>query len=130
MMSVPAVAAVLRHNNSILFLHRLKKPEPGTWALPGGKIDFGESPENALLRELNEELGINAIIGKLLGVTSFVDAISSTHWISPIYLVTSWTGTPSIQEPDKHDSLIWVSRTALPSPLMTPTAQVFAWDSF
>jgi 8-oxo-dGTP diphosphatase len=125
--SQPAVAGVLMQENKILFLHRKKSPEPGTWALPGGKIDFGETPVAALIRELREEIDIAAEIGPLVGVTSFVDALSGIHWISPIYRVSLWQGTPRIQEPDKHDGLIWADVHALPAPLMTPTREALGF---
>jgi 8-oxo-dGTP diphosphatase len=127
--SQPAVAAVLLRESQILFLHRKTSPEPGSWALPGGKIDFGETPEEACVRELAEELGILATVDALLGITSFVDAPSGIHWISPIYLVTQWHGEPCIQELEKHGAMLWTSLDALPQPLMTPTAQVVIWDS-
>jgi ADP-ribose pyrophosphatase YjhB (NUDIX family) len=113
----------------ILFLHRKKSPEPGTWALPGGKIDFGETPVAALIRELHEELGIAATIGALVGVTSFVDKPSGIHWISPIYLVSAWEGVPDIQEPHKHAALDWFAPSALPHPLMTPTREAMGFLS-
>ncbi len=125
--SQPAVAGVLLRDDKILFLHRKKMPEPGTWALPGGKIDFGETPVAALVRELREEIGIEADVGSLIGVTSFVDAPTGIHWISPIYLVPSWRGDPHIQEPEKHGGLVWASLDALPNPLMTPTTEALSW---
>lgn len=128
--SQPAVAGVLLREAKILFLHRKKNPEPHSWALPGGKIDFGENPVDALIRELREEIGIEAEIGALIGVTSFVDAASGIHWISPIYLVPRWRGEPTIQEPEKHGDLVWASQDALPHPLMTPTAQVLSWHPY
>jgi 8-oxo-dGTP diphosphatase len=125
--SQTAVAGVLRRDNKILFLHRKKNPESRTWALPGGKIDFGENPIDALIRELREEIGIEAEIGALIGVTSFVDMPSGIHWISPIYFVPVWRGEPAIQEPDKHGQLLWAAPSALPAPLMTPTREAMGF---
>jgi 8-oxo-dGTP diphosphatase len=125
--SQPAVAGVMIQENKILFLLRKKSPEADTWALPGGKIDFGETPIQALHRELEEELGIEATIGKLIGVTSFVDRPSAVHWISPIYLVPAWRGTPVLQEPHKHAEMTWFAPTQLPAPLMTPTREAMGF---
>ncbi len=125
--SQPAVAGVLRRADKLLFLHRRKNPESGTWALPGGKIDFGETPVAALARELREEIGIDAQICALIGVTSFVDVPSNIHWLSPIFLVTHWQGEPRIQEPEKHGGLVWASLDRLPHPLMTPTTEALSW---
>ena len=63
---IPVVAAMIRKNDEVLLGQR--PPEgslPGVWEFPGGKIEAGESPEEALNRELNEELGIDADIGDL-----------------------------------------------------------------
>lgn len=62
------VAAIIEHNHKILIARR--KPEKkfgGLWEFPGGKIEQHEEPEVALARELTEELGINAKIGKFIG---------------------------------------------------------------
>lgn len=62
------VAAIIEHNHKILIARR--KPEKkfgGLWEFPGGKIEHHEEPELALTRELTEELGIKAKIGKFIG---------------------------------------------------------------
>lgn len=54
----------------ILFLKRTKPPFEGYWALPGGKIDFGEHPEETAVREIKEETGIDAKVVNIRGVLS------------------------------------------------------------
>lgn len=57
---VPAVIAVVIHEDQVLLVRRANPPDAGLWGFPGGKIAFGESLEAAALRELREETGIVA----------------------------------------------------------------------
>jgi 8-oxo-dGTP diphosphatase len=61
------VAAVVRRGDAILITRRPDRPgKPGQWEFPGGKVEGGESEEDALRRELCEELGCDAAVGPLL----------------------------------------------------------------
>lgn len=107
---IPVSAGILIKDNMILVGQR---PEShtlaGLWEFPGGKIELGESPEQALARELNEELGIVAEIGGL--------KIACTHSYSDVgivilfYEVLFWKGEPKIQH---HINLKWVKPADLP----------------
>ena len=63
----PVVAGVLRRDGRYMLARRLRGAEAGLWEFPGGKLERGESPEQALERELREELGINVRVGMLIG---------------------------------------------------------------
>ncbi|MEO0206932.1 MAG: NUDIX hydrolase, partial [candidate division WOR-3 bacterium] len=66
---VPSVAGfIMNSNDEILLIKRGAEPEKGKWALPSGFIEPNETPEQAVLRELKEETGLNGIIKKMLGV--------------------------------------------------------------
>ncbi len=64
---LPATASIIINNNKILLVKRKVDPCKGEWALPGGFIEVGENPEEACLRELKEETGLNAEIDKIIG---------------------------------------------------------------
>lgn len=67
----PTVAAIIKNKeNKILFTKRSIKPYFGWWDLPGGFINYGENPEEALSREIREELGVDIKIKKIIGVFS------------------------------------------------------------
>lgn len=68
MKSIPAASALIRRGNEILLIQRRYPPGKGKWALPGGVVEQGESPEQAAVREIKEELGIEIQIKKLIGV--------------------------------------------------------------
>lgn len=66
-------AIPLRNGDEVLLLQRSMKEKfmPGAWGLPCGKIDYGEELENAVLRELKEEAGIEGQVNRLLGYSTF-----------------------------------------------------------
>ena len=92
---LPATCVVAMDNRQrILLVKRSATPETGHWFLPGGFMEPGESPEQAALRELEEQTGLRGKIETLLGVTTApADAIESILMIG--YLVTQVTGVPT-----------------------------------
>ncbi|MFV0412006.1 MAG: NUDIX domain-containing protein, partial [Oscillospiraceae bacterium] len=73
-----AVKAFLVHGNRALLVRRSPSAHysPGLWEYPGGKIEFGETLQQALEREISEETGLNATVGQLLYATTFFTGIS------------------------------------------------------
>lgn len=63
---IPAVTAVVIHDNKVWLVQRGKEPNKGRWGLPGGKIELGETITEAALRELKEETNITAQAGQIL----------------------------------------------------------------
>ncbi|MFW5737513.1 MAG: NUDIX domain-containing protein, partial [Spirochaetota bacterium] len=67
-----STAALIRHGDRLLFVRRPPGGDlGGLWELPGGKVDDGERPEEALLRELREELGVVGRVGDAVGEARF-----------------------------------------------------------
>lgn len=64
----PVVSILLHHDGKILMLQRANEPLKGYWCLPGGYLNYDETPEEAVIRELKEETGIECKIGRLIGV--------------------------------------------------------------
>lgn len=63
---IPAVAAVVIHDDNVLLVCRGQEPNKGRWGFPGGKIEVGETIAEAALRELEEETGVRAKVGNTL----------------------------------------------------------------
>lgn len=103
----PVVAGALRLKNGLWLMH--KRPEEkqhgGLWEFPGGKVEQGESPENALIRELAEELGIGVKAQHCIP-TGFAAAPlenNPTPVLLLLYIVTQWSGVPAALEGGKVD---------------------------
>jgi 8-oxo-dGTP diphosphatase len=77
----------------------------GLWELPGGKIEHGEGPEDALVRELKEELGIEIATADLKPLIFASHAYPDFHLLMPVYLCARWRGTLAAQE---GQDLLWV----------------------
>ncbi len=101
---IPVVAAFIRKEDKVLLGKRPDGLLAGVWEFPGGKIEAGEAPEQALRRELREELGVEAEIGEL--------RIANTHLygekavIVMFYDVIFWKGEPKTKH---HHELKWVT---------------------
>ncbi|RLI05849.1 NUDIX hydrolase [Candidatus Bathyarchaeota archaeon] len=73
-----ASSTLIEQNGKILLIKRKYEPGTGKWALPGGLVEFGETVEEAAIREAKEETGLNIKIKKLLGVYNLITRIKST----------------------------------------------------
>ncbi|MDJ0572861.1 MAG: NUDIX domain-containing protein [Pleurocapsa sp. MO_192.B19] len=120
------VGAVLIEEKQILLLQRLKQPEAGHWSIPGGAVEFGETIEDALKRELKEELSINVEIVSLLGVTNHILPQSEAHWVSPVFLVKIVSGNPRNVEENKHKALRWFKIKQLPESITLTTSNAIS----
>lgn len=101
---IPVVAGFLKKDGRILVGQRPENNSlAGLWEFPGGKIELGESPEEALARELSEELGIEANIGELkLSVTHSYNDVGI---VILFYEVLYWKGEPKAKH---HLMLEWI----------------------
>ena len=101
---IKVVAAIIKRDDLFLIARRAKhKDHPGKWEFPGGKIDKGETPENALERELFEEFGISAITGR------FLTSVQHDYKTFKIKLLAYETSiTEDRFNLTDHDKIAWV----------------------
>ncbi|KKS66113.1 MAG: MutT/nudix family protein [Parcubacteria group bacterium GW2011_GWA1_42_7] len=97
----------------------------GAWTMPGGKLHFGETPEEGACREVLEEIGvkINSRRLKLISVSN--DMVSDAHFITLGFRYPSFKGSPKVMEPDEIVEWRWFNPKALPSPMYFPSERVF-----
>ena len=89
----------------------------GLWEFPGGKVEAGERPEQALIRELDEELGIKVAEACLAPLTFASHAYDDFHLLMPLYVCRRWQGTPRARE---GQSFAWVRPARLADYPMPP----------
>ncbi len=102
---VAAVALVDRDGRVLIARRPEGKPMAGLWEFPGGKVDAGETPETALIRELDEELGIQVPARCLAPLTFASHGYDEFHLLMPLYVCRNWDG---IVTPREGQELKWV----------------------
>lgn len=119
------VGAVILRDSKILLLLRKKAPESGCWTIPGGKVEFGETVEEAILREVKEEINAEGKIIAPLGVTNHILKEEGTHFVSPRFLV-ELLEEPENMEPESHEDMKWFPIDNLPENVTMTTQKALA----
>jgi 8-oxo-dGTP diphosphatase len=114
---VAAVALVDADGRVLLAQRPAGKSMAGLWEFPGGKVDPGETPESALIRELAEELGIDVAASCLAPLTFASYSYPDFHLLMPLYVCRKWTGIPAARE---GQVLAWVRPARLADYPMPP----------
>jgi len=111
-------AVIQRADGAVLLVQRGRPPEQGHWGLPGGKVDFMEKVEDAVVREIQEETGLQVRVERLLCVVDHFEPALGQHWVAPVYLVrVPATAQAERREPEAILALAWFQPDALPAPL-------------
>lgn len=119
-MSILLVSAValIDADGKILLAQRPEgKSMAGLWEFPGGKVEKGETPEQALIRELQEELGIDTWASCLAPLTFASHAYETFHLLMPLFACRKWDGIPQSRE---GQTLKWVRASELRDYPMPP----------
>ena len=113
-----AAAALIDVDGRVLICQRPEgKQLAGLWEFPGGKVEAGETPEACLIRELDEELGIQVTNACLAPFVFASHGYESFHLLMPLYLCRRWSGFVTAKE---HKALAWVKPNELRNYPMPP----------
>ena len=113
-----AACALVDVDGRVLLARRPEgKKMAGLWEFPGGKLNPGETPELALIRELKEELGIDVAAACLAPFAFASHAYEGFHLLMPLFLCRRWKGTPT---PRENQTLAWVRASKLTDYEMPP----------
>jgi 8-oxo-dGTP diphosphatase len=108
---IVAACVLLDAEGAVLIAKRpTGRPLAGLWEFPGGKVEAGERPEDALIRELHEELGIDIAASDLTPLTFASHAYPEFHLLMPVYLCRRWRGDLAAHE---GQELLWVRPATL-----------------
>ncbi len=107
---VSAVALVDPDGRILLAQRPEGKSMAGLWEFPGGKVEPGETPEAALIRELREELGIDTEESCLAPLTFASHSYDDFHLLMPLFVCRKWEGTP---RPQEGQTLAWARANRL-----------------
>lgn len=114
---VVAVALIDADGRVLISQRPVGKSLAGLWEFPGGKIEDGERPETALIRELKEELGIDVAESCLAPLTFASHAYDDFHLMMPLYVCRRWKGEVAALE---GQAIKWVRPRALRDHAMPP----------
>lgn len=109
-------------NQTLLLLRGTKsKNEAGFWNQPGGAVEFSEKIEDAVKREIKEELNVEIKIIKFLSFTDQILKAEGQHWVALSFLAKIEKGQPKIMEPEKIAQIKWFDLDHLPEKLAQTT---------
>ncbi|MFM2384021.1 MAG: hypothetical protein RIQ72_593 [Candidatus Parcubacteria bacterium] len=96
----------------------------GTWTMPGGKLDFGESFEEGARREVFEETGIEIPVSDLKVISLTNDIVPTAHFVTIGLFCSNASGEAKVMEPDEITVWKWFDLDQLPEPLFEPSRKI------
>lgn len=122
------VGAFVFRQGKFLVLKRQGSHGEGSWSLPGGHLEFGESPEETSAREVKEETGMNIKNTRFAAVTNDQFDIEGKHYVT-WWTMSDWeSGEPKNCEPEKCTDQRWVDFDSIPTPRFLTWEQLLGSD--
>lgn len=120
------VALIITHGERVLLVRRKNAHGAGSWATPGGHLEFGESLVECAAREAKEETGIDVRDARFLAITNDVFEVEGLHYITVWMEGMACGAEPSVKAADEVADVGWFVWDALPEPLFLPLQNLLA----
>ncbi len=118
-------AAIILKEGKVLMHKRKGKHAPGVWSFPGGHLEFKESFEEGIRREIKEETGLN--VGKITGPVAITNSIyhdEGKHYVVLFFNAEYSGGEAKIMEPEKCEGWQWFGKEDLPKEVILPMSDL------
>lgn len=113
------VGVFIKKDNKILLQKRIGAHGADTWSVPGGHMEYGESPEDTAAREAKEEVNVDIRGSRVVGLTNDIHK-EGKHYVTIFVEAEYAAGEPRSNEPEFVSEVGWFSLDNLPSPLFLP----------
>lgn len=120
------VGVFVVNNGKVLLLRRQRSHGAGTWCLPGGHLEFGESLEDCAVRETREETGLTVRDPKFVAITNDLFGKENKHYITIFMKARYVSGTPRVNAEKEMTDVGWFPWKELPQPLFLTLTNLFA----
>lgn len=109
------VTAFIYHKTKVLIVQRAKHEKflPGYWEMPGGKVDFSEAPEDALKREIKEEIDLDIKVIRPYSTFSYTSDDNQRHTVDIQFMVEATGDINDIKLSKNHDDYKWIDQDEL-----------------
>ena len=124
------VAVIIEKDGRVLLIRRNGSHGAGSWATPGGHLDFGETPEQCGVREVREEVGLEVSGLIFKAITNDLFEAEQKHYITIWMQAQHMVGEPSIASQREMTEIGWFGWDDLPRPLFLPLANLVLGDSY
>ena len=111
------VSVLIKNGDRILLEKRDKDPMQGAWKAPGGHMEYGETPEQTAMREVQEELGVTLSDLKFRTMTNDVFEADKKHYVTIWMEAAIAAGEPQLKAPYEESDIGWFTWDNLPQPL-------------
>lgn len=118
------MGVIIKKDGKVLFGKRKGAHGEGSWSLPGGHLEFGETLETCARREVLEEAGIEIKNIKSATFTNDIFPKEQKHYITAYVTADYSAGEVKVMEPDKCEEWKWVNWNVLPEPLFIPISNL------
>lgn len=124
------VAVIIIRDKRLLLIKRKGAHGAGSWAVPGGHLEFGENLEDCAAREVLEEVGMRIGNARFAGITNDIFPNEGLHYITIWMTAGSIAGKPAIASADEVEDWGWFTLDALPAPLFLPLEMLVKGRSY